>query len=257
MVTNSLNLNRDIILAMKRQYLKEREHHSPTESALALAQMQSNPLPILNETDVLEHPLILGQITRTEPYDPVTSALSMVRAGADGICFYTDNTIYQYEFEDMFLVARALKNTPVIYQNYILSNYGVTSARVANASGVVLYASILDAKTLRATVSMAQRWRMSVIVQANSFEAVEFANTLSPHVIAYGDSEKSNPIIALEELALVRGIIPHHTKVMLMNCLTTLDEVKMALEHRLSAVVVSKELLTGGNAPKLRALVGK
>lgn len=257
MVTGSLKVNRDIILAMKRQHLKERERHNPKESVLALAQMQPHPRLLLNVVTEATHPLIIGQVRRTAVYDPVSSALSMVRAGADAISFYTDHAIYPHDYEDVFLVAHALKQVPVLYQNYTLNDYGVMAARVADASAMVFYGSVLDETSLRQAVTLAQRWRMSIFVQTKTLEQVPTVCDLSPHVIAYGDATDSNLALMLEEYPHLRPLVPRHIKLMLLNCLETLDEVEAVLACGVCAVVVSHELLQGSYAARLRALVGK
>lgn len=257
MVTGSLKVNRDIILAMKRQHLKERERHNPSESVLALAQMQPHPRLLLNVVTEGARPLIIGQVRRTEVYDPVSSALSMVRAGADAVGFYTDHAIYPHDYEDVFLVARALKHVPVLYQNYTFNGYGVMAARVADASAMLFYSSVLDEDALRQTVTLAQRWRMSIFVQTKTLQQVPTACDLSPHVIAYGDVTDSSLAVVLEEYPNLRALVPRHIKLMVLNCLETLDEVEAVLACGVCAIIVSHDLLRGSNAVRLRALVGK
>jgi indole-3-glycerol phosphate synthase len=258
MATGILHVNRDIILAMKRQNMMERQKNNPTESVLALAQMQDAPRYVMNLVEDPQRVTIFGQVTRTANlYDPVGSALDMVREGADAIMFFTDHGVYANDLEDMFMVARALKHIPIVYQNYVVNDYHVMGIRVADASGVLLYTSLLDQKVLRGAVTISQRWRLSVFVQVQTLDDIQYANTLSPHVLAFGDVLGSNAEAQLEELGRLRESIPMHTKVMLTQCLTTLDEVEMAIRARVNAVIVAPHLLKGDNAKKLRKLAHK
>lgn len=256
MATGSLHINRDIILAMKRQHMKERQAKNPKESVHALAQLQPYPRPLLNVVEE-QRTYLIGQVNRTRIYDPVTASLTLVREGADAVSFFTDHAIYHQDFEDAFLVARGLRHVPLIFQNYVFNLYGVTASRVADASALVLYASLLPQDTLRELVSNAQRWRMSIIIQANSPEELSLANQLSPHAIAYGDTEKSNLETLWRELPDIRRETPKHTKLMLINCLETVDDVAQAVAFGLNAVIVSATLLEGDSAQQVRQLVGK
>ena len=48
MATGSLQVNRDIILATKKQYLKQQMQTIPLDAVLALAQMQTRAMNFLN-----------------------------------------------------------------------------------------------------------------------------------------------------------------------------------------------------------------
>ena len=158
MATGSLKINRDIILATKRRDFVKRQDSTPTEAIMALAAMQQRPIPILNTVRDHNSSLLLGQISLEETYDPVLAALRFARASFDGVSFFTDHTIYNQDLDDLLMVVRGLRKTPVIYQNFIFDEYGVVAARAAGASAVVLYASVLAPDDLRKVVSAAQRW---------------------------------------------------------------------------------------------------
>jgi indole-3-glycerol phosphate synthase len=256
MATGSLHLNRDIILATKRQHIKERQRHTPMEAVLALAQMQKRPRSLLNYTTDGDKIYLIAQIRRTEIYDPVTSALHCVAHGADAVSFFTDHSIYHEDLDDMLLVAQGLKKVPIIYQNYVLDDYAVMAARSADASGLVLYASLLPEDKLRRVVTMAQRWKMFTLIQVNDFDELQTAKSLSPHVLCFGDSLSSNIEATVNDLYTLQAELPMHSKVMLMHTLDSLDEVKIALQAPVDGVIVSEDLVKNErDARTLRALI--
>lgn len=242
MATSSLHINRDIILANKRQTMEMRQKQTPDEAILSLAHMQSRPLSLLNYA-IDDEVKLIAQITRTAVYDPVTSALHCVEAGADAVALFTDHAIYEHDMEDMLLVARGLPDIPVMYQNYVLSAYAVMAARAAGASSVVVYASLLDDEAVRSIASMIQRWKMSVVVQVTDTNALQKALALSPHALAFGDHLSGRIGSTIEALESVRHLIPRHCRVMLMHSLHTLDDVALALEAGVDAVMVHQDLL--------------
>lgn len=255
MKTSALRVNRDIVLAMKSQQMKERQKKNPYAAVTALAQMQTPPRDVMNYVDDAERVTVFGQVTRTAHiYDPVASAIDMVREGADGIMFYTDHTVYANDLEDLFIVARSNKKIPVVYQNYIMNEYHVVSVRVADASGLVLYSSLLEPRLLRATATIAQRWRFTVFIQVSTAEELAAANALSPHVLCYGEPEATDALERAQELGALRAQVPYHTKLMLMHTLQTLDEVEAAVTNGATGIIVAPHLLRGDYARKLRLL---
>lgn len=243
MTTGSLRVNRDIILATKRHHIEQRRRATPLEAALALAQMRQRPRPILNTMQDDGRVTLIGQITRTEIYDPVSTALSYVQEGVDAVTFFTDHSIYAGDLDDMLLVARGLKDTPVIYQNYVVDEYSVISARAADASALVLYSSLLDTNGLRRVVGATQRWKMAAILQIEDESGLEAVRLLSPHAVAYGDDLSGSFERSLSQLIAIREALPAHTRVMFMHSLQTLDEVEAALTARVHAVIVGEALL--------------
>ena len=256
MVTGSLHVNRDIILAAKRQHLKERQKRTPTEAILALAQMQERPRYLLATVEERDRVALIARVTRTEMYDPVSTALRCVKEGADAIAFFTDHSIYENDLDDVLMVAKGLLQTPIIYQNYVLDEYGVMAARAADSSAIMIYASLLDATMLRRVVSMTQRWKMTALVQASTPEELELAIGLSPHTICYGDALSGNINRSLAELNSLRDTIPHHVKVMLSQCVNTLPEAEMVIQSGVDAIIVGEYLMKNETkAAQLRQLI--
>lgn len=243
MTTRSLQVNRDIILATRRHFLRERQKHTPAAAVLSLAHMQRRPRPILNYASDGKEITLIAQVSRREIYDPISSALHCIAHGAQAISFFTDHAIYKDDFDDMVMLARAVKDVPVIYQNYTLDEYGVLSARAADASGLVAYASLMPESMLQKVVGLTQRWKMSVLIQINDAHELQNALRLSPHALCFGENLSSNVRRTAEEVAMVRESLPHHVRVLLMNTLHTLEDVDFALRARVDALIVDEELL--------------
>ncbi|GAB5492921.1 MAG: hypothetical protein Phog2KO_31360 [Phototrophicaceae bacterium] len=243
MATGSLQVNRDIILATRRQHLKQQMKSTPLDAVLALAQMQNRPRSILNYSNNKREISLFAQVTRHEIYDPVTSALHCLVNGADGIAFFTDHSIYHHDLDDLLIVARAMPTTPVIYQNYMLGEYDVMAARASDASALMFYSNLIDQQALRQVVSMAQRWKMMTIVQVSHEDDLEYALTLSPHAIAFGDNLSKNISASVDNLMAVQNSLPHYSKIFLTHALHTIEDVILALTVNVDALIVDESLL--------------
>lgn len=256
MATGSLQVNRDIIVATRKQYLLERKHVTPMDAIMALAAMQSRPPYILNTMTDREKVTVIGQIRLHETYDPVLSALRYVRAGADAVSYFTDHTIYTNDLDDMLMIARGIKKYPVVFHNYVFDEYGVIAARASGAAAMVGYGAILSKDNLRRVVSMTQRYKMTSILQINSIAHLEHMYDLSPHVISIGDPESENIEKALEMFKVFQPHIPFFSRTMISNTLHTIEEVEMAVKAGVDAVLVSDEVYaTSRKIEQMRKLV--
>lgn len=243
MATGSLQVNRDIILATKKQFLKQQKQATPLDAVLALAQMQPRPRSVLNYSNDREGITVIAQISRHEIYDPVTSALHCMYNGADALAFFTDHSIYDDALDDMLLLARAVPDVPVLHKNYCLEEYEIMAARASDASGMFLYASLVDANMLRRLVSMTQRWKMSAVVQVDDETQLETVLGLSPHAIAFGDNLSSNISATVEGILAVRDKLPPYIKITLMQTIRTVNDLVLALQAKVDAVIIDEMLL--------------
>ena len=256
MATGSLQVNRDIIVATRKQYLLERKHITPMDALMALAAMQSRPPYVLNMMTDRDKVTVIGQIRLKETYDPVLSALRYVRAGADAVSYFTDHTIYNQDLDDMLMISRGIRKYPVIFHNYVLDEYSVIAARSSGAAALVGYASILPVQKLRSVISMTQRYKMTAILQINSVAHLEYIYELSPHVISIGDPESENVENAIQMVAEFKPHIPFYCRTMLSNTLYTVEEVEMAVQAGVDAVIVSDEVYaTPRKIEQMRKLV--
>lgn len=256
MATGSLQVNRDIIVATRKQYLLERKHVTPMDAIMALAAMQSRPPHILNMMTDRDKITVIGQIRLQETYDPVLSSLRYIRAGADAVSYFTDHTIYNNDLDDMLMISRGIRKHPVVFHNYVFDEYGVIAARASGASALVGYATLLSATQLRRIISMTQRYKMTAILQINSVAHLEHIHELSPHVVSVGDPDSENVEKAIGMLNVFKPHIPFYCRTMLSNTLYTIEEVEMAIQAGIDAVLVSDEVYaTSRKIEQMRKLV--
>lgn len=256
MATGSLQVNRDIIIATKKQHLKQQMKYTPTGAVLALAQMQKRPRSLLNYSSDPGDITLIAQISRHEVYDPVTAALHCLVNGADAISFFTDHSIYHNDLDDLLMLARAIPKIPVLFQNYTLTEYEVMAARASDASAVMLYSTLVDEAQLRKNVSTAQRWKMSTVIQVGNEDDLQNALALSPHAISFGDNLSSNVSMTVNDLLAVQDMLPPYIKICLTHTLRSIDDIVTALKANVDAIMVDEDLLKHErSAAEVRALV--
>ncbi|RMG82370.1 MAG: hypothetical protein D6712_14795 [Chloroflexi bacterium] len=254
MTTENLQVDRETVLEAKKHWLQARKEQTPLPAISALASMQNRPRPILNTIPADGRAQIIGQIRRHETYDPVAQALQYIRGRVDAISLYTDHSLYNDDFDDMQMVAAAVKDLPIIYQNYVLDDYQVIEARAADASAIMLYTSVLNERTLWNVASVTQRWKMSVIVQVDNMAALESINRLSPHAIAIGDND-IDIHRGLDLLEQLRPQVGFNIRVMFLPTIETLEAAHAAIELGADAIIISPHLLENNKRKQLDEIV--
>jgi indole-3-glycerol phosphate synthase len=239
----------DEILTARQQQLQRKQTKTPIPAIIALADMQTRPLPVLNVVTGGDYLTVIGQVRLQATYDPVAAGLRFVRYGVDAVTLFTDMTIYSKGMEDLLLMARALKHTPVISQNYILSTYNLLETRASGADGTILYADHLEATTLRDVVSLCQRCKMSTIVQVSDAAGMDAMHALVPHAVAIGTEPTFAAARDLPLLADLRQRLPHYTRFLPYGTVQSFDDLSTLVDFGVDAVIVDESLL---NTPQRR-----
>lgn len=245
------------IVEAKRRMLTKRQDRTPFSAVAALAAMQQRPRPVLNIVTGGASVTLIGHITLEEIYDPVAAALRYVRSGLDAVALFTDRTIYSRGTDDLLMVSRAVHRTPVISMNFILDSYQVLEARASGVSAVVIQSDLLPEDTLRETVSVAQRSKMSTIVQVTSEAALDRVLDLSPHALSVGhglyfDRERDLPLV--QAISRAR---PNHLRVMPRGCLRNRDDLVSVINAGVDGVIVDETLIaTPRQMLEIRQLIG-
>lgn len=238
-------MNIDTIIEAKRRHLDQRQKRIPTAAVIALAEMQARPRPILNVMTDGSRVTLMGQIRLSQTYDPVTTALMLVREGVDAIALYTDQQVYSKGLDDLLFVARGVPETPIICQDYVLNSYHVAEVRAARASGLIAHSTALEPAALRQVVTSSQRWMMTSFTQVCTETELAHAADLSPHVIAVGQDPDFD---AQRDLPLFKSLnrhIPFNTKTMPLGRLSNLEDVAAVIEAGADAVIVDTALIAG------------
>lgn len=262
MTTENLVIDRQTIIAAKRNRLNERKARTPIDAIRALASMQKRPAPILNTVTDGTNLSIIGEIKHTilptgqmaDSYDPVGLAMRFVRAGVDAVSLFTDDMIYVRDIDDLALLSRAV-NVPVMIRNYILDEYHAVEMRAAGASALVLSSQVLDRGALRNLVSATVRNRMTTIIEVTNADELAYALSISPHAVAIGSADEGAPLDHAA-FAEMRAMIPSHIRVMAMVNLQTPEDVRAVVSTGIDALVVDERLFSRSALGKeLRALL--
>ena len=239
------------IMADTRRVVEQRKLEVPLAGVHALASIQERTTDLSSWIRSEEKISLIAHIKRASPemetplenYDPVILASRFAYGGARALAVATNEKYYRGGIADLTLVAQEV-DIPVIRQDFVYDEYQIVEARAAGADGVLLIASLLEEEHLRSLISIAQRNRMTAVVQVQSREEVLEAISFEPRAIAISNREMGNSSVDLDQTLRLRELVPAHMTVISMGGLRTAQDVAHVLQAKIDAIIVGQALLT-------------
>lgn len=175
-------------------------------------------------------------------YDPVELAHLYEDLGVQALSVATDPLYYQGEIHHLTLVSQEVR-IPVIRNDFVFDRYQVYEARAAGADAVILIAALLGEYRLWDLVSIAQRLRMTPVVQVQDEQ--ELARTLKadPLVIAISNVDWRTLEVDLSRTTQLCPQIPRHIVVLSMGGIRTPEDMALIAESGVDGVLVGEGLL--------------
>lgn len=180
--------------------------------------------------------------TLIDRYDPVEQAHLFENLGVQALSVATNPLYYQGEIHHLTLVSQETR-IPIIRNDFVFDPYQVYEARAAGADAVILIAALLGENRLWDLVSIAQRLRMTPVVQVQNEQ--ELARTLKsdPLVIAISNVDWRTLEVDLSRTTRLCPQIPSHIVVVSMGGIRTPEDMALVAESGIDGVLVGEGLL--------------
>ncbi len=180
--------------------------------------------------------------TLIDRYDPVEQAHLFENLGVQALSVATNPLYYQGEIHHLTLASQETR-IPVIRNDFVFDPYQVYEARAAGADAVILIAALLGENRLWDLVSIAQRLRMTPVVQVQNEQ--ELARTLKsdPLVIAISNVDWRTLEVDLNRTTRLCPQIPRHIVVVSMGGIRTPEDMAMVADSGIDGVLVGEGLL--------------
>lgn len=236
-------------------FLRERKTIIPLSGMRALASMQRRPYDLSSRLRQVNGVALIAQVKRSAPdmdvtlenFQPMPLATRFTHLGAHALMVATNEKYYHGSIVDLIHINQSV-DIPLIRQDFIFDEYQIVEARAAGADAIVLIAGLVQGEELRNLISVAQRNRMTAIVQVQDKKEIKEALQFEPRVIAISNRDMNTFEVNLENTLRLREFIPPHMVVVSMGGLRTAEDVATVQKAGVDAIIVGQALLTAPDA---------
>lgn len=173
------------IVAHKREEVAQFRQLLPLRQLAGLTEpMLSDPVPSMREALMASPTGIIAEFKRKSPSkgwikrEGRAGVIPMAyqQAGATALSILTDNHFFG-GYDEFVTEARASGVTlPILYKNFIISEYQLLQARFCGASAVLLIAADLLKDDCRTLIHMAHQLGMEVLLEMHGEEELDYAD---------------------------------------------------------------------------------
>lgn len=208
----------DEILSHKRKEVEEQKRTMP----LAELQKSLAALPAVRDfaSAVADHGFedvsCIAEIKKASPsrgvittsFSPDKIARDYVRGGAKAISVLTDKAFFQGSPEFIGVVKRQVR-IPILRKDFIIDEYQVYESRTLGADAILLIVAALNDEQLAHFITVAQRLRLSCLVECHSKIEIERAVNCGAAIIGINNRDLTTFEVNLETSLNLKRFIPN------------------------------------------------
>lgn len=241
-----------------RDVVAERQQQVSINGLRALNSIQNRPLDLISV--LRQNPSISliieikkqthqGRVLFEDRYEPDEIARFYQDLGVQAAAVATNERYYGGKLHHLTYVSQVVK-IPVIRQDFVFERYQVYEARAAGADAVILIAALLGQYRLWDLVSLAQRLRMSAIVQVETEEELQRALNVDPRVISISNVDWRTLDVDLSKTTRLVKKIPSHILKISTGGIRTPEDVLMLAESGIDALIAGEAILSAPDQVK-------
>ncbi|HEY1449710.1 MAG TPA: indole-3-glycerol phosphate synthase TrpC [Solirubrobacteraceae bacterium] len=177
------------------------------------------------------------------------------RGGASALSVLTEQPNFGGSLEDLSL-ARSLCDLPVLRKDFIVDEYQLLEARIAEADAVLLIVAALSNADLAALYTAACALGLDVLVEVHDREELQRALELDARLIGVNNRDLRDFTVDMQRTLLLRDAIPDDVVVVSESGIANAEQLQLLERERVDAVLVGESLMRA-SVPEhaLRALL--
>ena len=189
-----------------------------------------------------------------EEFDPAGIARAYGEGGAAALSVLTDEKHFQGSLADLE-AARAAVKLPVLRKDFTIDAYHVHEAAAHGADAILLIAAILTEREMRDFRELAERYRMTALVEVHDAEELKPAVASGARVIGVNNRNLHTFVVDLEVSLRLAEEIPDSAVKVAESGIATADDIRKLREAGYQAFLVGEHLMKSGDpAGALKAL---
>jgi indole-3-glycerol phosphate synthase len=179
------------------------------------------------------------------------------RGGASALSVLTEEANFGGALADL-TAARELCALPVLRKDFIVEEYQLLEARVAEADAVLLIVAALSDSELSALHEQARALGMDVLVEVHDREELDRALALGADSIGVNNRDLRDFSVDLQRTMHLRGAIPDGVLVVSESGIGSSEQLRELEREGVDAVLVGESLMRAAEPEQaLRALLGE
>jgi indole-3-glycerol phosphate synthase len=179
------------------------------------------------------------------------------RGGASALSVLTEEANFGGALADL-TAARGLCALPVLRKDFIVEEYQLLEARVAEADAVLLIVAALSDSELSALQEQARALGMDVLVEIHDREELDRALAVGAESIGVNNRDLRDFSVDLQRTMHLRGAIPDGVVVVSESGIASSEQLCELEREGVDAVLVGESLMRAAQPEQaLRALLGE
>jgi len=179
-----------------------------------------------------------GVIAEDFPYLDI--AREYETAGASAISVLTEPDFFMGN--DLYLteISKVVK-LPLLRKDFVIDPYQIYEAKTIGASAVLLICALLDAKTLKEYIDIANELGLSALVETHDENEVKFALEAGARIIGVNNRDLKTFDVALETSARLRKLVPSDVLFVAESGIKTREDILKL--GKVDAVLIGETLM--------------
>ncbi|MEL7610798.1 MAG: indole-3-glycerol phosphate synthase TrpC [Bacillota bacterium] len=196
-----------------------------------------------------------GMICPEFPY--LSIAKDYEAGGAAAISVLTEP--HYFLGDDRYLTEISRAGTlPLLRKDFTVDSYQIYEAKLIGASAVLLIAALLDEKTLREYLRIAQGLGLGALVEAHTAEEVKTALGAGARIVGVNNRDLRTFEVDLSTSEKLRPLVPKGVRFVSESGINARGDIARLEEIGADAALIGESLMRSGNIrEQLRALKGE
>lgn len=196
------------------------------------------------------HLSVIAEVKRSSPskgvicenFQPVQTARSYERAGADAVSVLTEEAYFGGS-SDVLRQVRAAISLPILRKDFILDPYQIFEARAIGADAILLIAALLEDDTLREFKKLADSLDLSCLMEAHNEEELERVLQAGASIVGINNRDLKTFHVDVATTARLAKKVPPHCVLVSESGMVSAADMREAQRAGAHAVLIGETLM--------------
>lgn len=182
----------------------------------------------------------------TKHFDYVKIAKEYEAAGAAAISVLTEPAYFLGRDQYLKEIRQSVK-IPIIRKDFTVDEYQIYEAKILGADAVLLICALLDTKTLKRYLAVADKLGLSALVEAHDADEIKSALEAGARVIGVNNRNLKDFTVDLQNSVTLRSLVPKDIVFVSESGIKTPEDIAVLKANATDAVLIGETLMRSGD----------